>query len=122
MNENFFTALRTQCCIRIQNLTEIYDLEVQNSVPLDTEWLSSVVFRFQEVCRQARLEYDQEVQQNLELHNSIAAEKAKQKYAKRYNICKDVSKKLYRLVSLEFPYVNRMIFPCFKYSTLSLDT
>eukprot|EP00794_Sanderia_malayensis_P007710 gene7710-8548_t len=43
-----------------------------------------------ELCRQAKHEYDNEVKENIKLHNTIVAEKAKQKYAKRYNICRDM--------------------------------
>ena len=43
------------------------------------------------MCRHAKIEYEKEVHQNVELHDVIAAEKAKEKYTKRYDICKDVS-------------------------------
>lgn len=43
------------------------------------------------MCRLAKIEYESDVQHSVELHTEIAAEKAKKKYAKHYNSCKDVS-------------------------------
>lgn len=56
-------------------------------------------FNFQEMCRQARIDYEKEVQHNLEVHRVIAAEKANQKYAKHYNICKDVRSSFFFSIS-----------------------
>ena len=44
------------------------------------------------MCRLAKVEYESEVQHSIELHTEIANEKAKKKYAKHYNSCKDVSR------------------------------
>jgi len=43
-----------------------------------------------EMCRQARVDYEREIQHNTELHQAIVAEKAQQKYEKHYNLCKDI--------------------------------
>ncbi|XP_065069955.1 sperm flagellar protein 2-like [Rhopilema esculentum] len=43
-----------------------------------------------DLCREAKIEYEQDVNHNIEVHSAIVAEKAKAKYAKRYNICKDI--------------------------------
>ena len=50
------------------------------------------MFFFQEMCQQARLQYENEIKKNKELHDAIAAERAKAKYQKHYNFCKQVSK------------------------------
>ena len=42
------------------------------------------------MCRQAKLEYADEVRKNQELHDAIARERARQKYQKHYDISKEV--------------------------------
>ena len=42
------------------------------------------------MCRQAKLEYADEVRKNQEIHDAIARERARQKYQKHYDICKEV--------------------------------
>ena len=51
------------------------------------------------MCRQARVDYEREIQHNTELHQAIVAEKAQQKYEKHYNLCKDVSQSFSFLIS-----------------------
>ncbi|XP_066936728.1 sperm flagellar protein 2-like isoform X2 [Clytia hemisphaerica] len=43
-----------------------------------------------EYCRLARLEYEEEVRKNKEIHNAIAAERARKKYEKHFAICKEI--------------------------------
>lgn len=45
------------------------------------------------MCRLARKEYEEEVKRNKEIHDAIAAERARQKYEKHYGICREVSRR-----------------------------
>ena len=66
------------------------------------------------MCRQAQIDYEKEIQHNMELHQAILSEKAKEKYSKHYNICKDVSGfgrvfnmfNSYIRMVIEFSYMN----------------
>lgn len=43
------------------------------------------------MCRQARIEYEDEIKKNEELHQQIKAERMRAKYEKHCNYCKEVS-------------------------------
>jgi len=43
------------------------------------------------MCRVSKLEYEEEIRKNKEIHDAIAAERARKKYEKHYGICREVS-------------------------------
>ena len=43
-----------------------------------------------EMCQLARLDYEEEVKRNKQIHDAIAAERARKKYEKHYGICREV--------------------------------
>ena len=52
-----------------------------------------------EMCRLAKIEYEEEVKRNKEIHDAIAAERARKKYEKHYGICREVLKLMYSFVT-----------------------
>lgn len=57
------------------------------------------------MCRQAKVDYEKEVQHSIELHSVIAAGKAEEKYKKHYNLCNDVSSICYFLSTLFLAFI-----------------
>ena len=57
------------------------------------------------MCRQAKIDYEKEIQHNMELHQAIVAKKAEEKYSKHYKICKDVRRNLVLISLLSFFFI-----------------
>lgn len=43
------------------------------------------------MCRVSKLEYEEEIKKNKEIHDAIAAERARKKYEKHFGICREVN-------------------------------
>ena len=53
-----------------------------------------IICYIKEMCRLAKIEYEEEIKRNKEIHDAIAAERARKKYEKHYGICREVIKNL----------------------------